>query len=643
MDRFARLPRRLCLLCLTCLLCQAVFAKDLSKFPDWNPEIYQTEFFLETKGSRNEAMRMWISRVEKDNKGDPSLPNVFGGKQIKLRDKESDVIAKLDSLDHLERAAAPVRWTKPVGYCERRSITCYHYSLYSYILKNDPRSCILLYFSDDEYNLERFCLVDRAVPFKPGEEFFLYPNVYPADGKLVGDKSVSNWKKDIAAWNALSEYEQYFCMLSLPLISRNGQEVFSVNPEPVTDPFADMSESQRILESDWHCSSREDFIKMIGDFNSRKGFTAPLYESLSWVVDYYPGKTAEEISCLECLSMENTASLFFVAQMKKKLGEYGLLAWENSRALAGLRWSIGAGWLTEREAMQYARPLIDELLDCYASWDDYLAHYVIGRGFDILLKCYDIFANQYYVFVDTLKYTREYESDDKAHQLTFHGIKFPAKKQNGNPVLSCNDAWYDPSELAAKWEKAYALSMKNYFDLQSGDIMELEYFCGMKSKVPCAALKRIEICEAKGMSDKDILPYYYMALDSMRKIIPGKRGLNSHYATYTNFYSAYLTKAFNVKDYDSVYVLLYDLGEEYSTRNKWLCHLYSLYYRLRMEETKSERKIKKFKKRIVELENQARDGNYITAEDDEAQQIVDHLGEILRRGVTVSFNKLEGE
>lgn len=90
-------------------------------------------------------------------------------------------------------------------------------------------------------------------------------------------------------------------------------------------------------------------------------------------------------------------------------------------------------------------------------------------------------------------------------------------------------------------------------------------------------------------------------------------------------------------------MLLYDLGEEYSTRNKWLCHLYSLYYRLRMEETKSERKNKKFKKRIVELENQTRDGNYITVEDDEAQQIVDHLGEILRNGVTVSFNKLEGE
>ena len=643
MDRFARLPRRLCLLCLTCLLCQAVFAKDLSKFPEWNPEIYQTEFVLDIKGGRNEAMRMWISRVEKDNKGDPSLPDVFGGKKIKLRDKESDVIAKLDSLDHLERAAAPVRWTKPVGYCETRRITCYHYSLHSYILKNDPRSCIFLYFSDDEYNLERFCLVYRAVPFKPGEEFFLYPDVYPADGRLVGDKSVSNWKKDIASWNALSEYEQYFCMLSLPLITRSCQEVFSVNPEPVQDLFADMSESQHILERDLHCHSKEDFIRMIGDLKRRKGFIAPWYEWLCELVDYYPGKTAEEISALECLELDDTASLFYVMQMKKKLGEYGLLAWENSRGLAGLRWSIGAGWLTEQEAMQYARPLIDEVLDCYDSWDDFLAHYAIGRGLDILLKCYDIFANQYYVFVDTLKYTRDYESMDKTHQLSFHGIKFPAKKQNGNPVLSCNDAWYDPSELAAKWEKAYALSQKDFYDLQTSEIMELEYFCGMKSKVPCAALKRIDICKAKGMSDKDILPYYYMALDSMRKIIPGKRGLNSNYKTYTNFYSAYLTKAFNAKDYNSVYVLLYDLGEEYSTRNKWLCHLYSLYYRLRMEETKSERKNKKFKKRIVELANQARDGNYITVEDDEAQQLVDHLGEILRNGVTVSFNKLEGE
>ena len=38
---------------------------------------------------------------------------------------------------------------------------------------------------------------------------------------------------------------------------------------------------------------------------------------------------------------------------------------------------------------------------------------------------------QYETLSNSLNYSRNYESVDKEHQLSFHGMKFPAKKQNG--------------------------------------------------------------------------------------------------------------------------------------------------------------------------------------------------------------------
>ena len=52
---------------------------------------------------------MRVSCIAQSKICDPYLPNVFAGQKIKLRDKEADVIAKLDSLPHLIRVADPVR------------------------------------------------------------------------------------------------------------------------------------------------------------------------------------------------------------------------------------------------------------------------------------------------------------------------------------------------------------------------------------------------------------------------------------------------------------------------------------------------------------------------------------------------------
>ncbi|MBQ9538260.1 MAG: DUF1266 domain-containing protein [Treponema sp.] len=618
------------LLPLLCLACPYAFAEGNAELPLWNPDKWASEFIYETKGNEYETTRMRICQVTNDPKWDPALPDVFGGKEIKLRDREAEVIAKLDSLTSLIRAAEPIRWTKDARHSADDEKICYHYSLHRYILKNTPTSCMILYFSNDECNLERFCLVTRKVPFTAGEEFFLYPNVYPETGRTVID-----WKADISSWNALTEYGRYFCMLSLPAIARNNLKVFSVNPEPTQKGSSHMTKSRQRLEGGWECYSRAELLDLIKRFNDDKGFHAPWYDYLRQFLRKYPGKTVEQISVLECLSMKDTACLFYIMQVEKKLGEYGLLAWDYGRLLTVLRWGIGAGWLSEQEAMQYARPLIDEILDCYASWEDYLAHYTIGRGLFALDSGYDIPVHLYGVLYDSLNYARNYETVDKEHQLSFRGAAFPAKKQNGNPVLSYNDVWYTPTSLAKEWERAYAISKKDPFYIKMQDAYELEMFCGTKQKIPCLAIKYIDLIEPKGLPPKEILSNYGIASSTLKKIVPEKQGIQSRYGMYVDFYGAYLSKLLELEDYQQLYWVLWDLDDE-NTTDSTLCLLYSFYYYVKAKDAKNQKKVMEYKQKAIDFYIRPSDKK-LTADDEEAQPIFDQLEEMLRRGIRVTF------
>lgn len=622
---------------LLCLLCQTVFSEEVSELPYWHNKITSTEFIYETKGDEYETTRMRVICIAQSKSGDPDLPNVFGGKKIKLRDKEADVIAKLDSLPHLLRAAEPVRWTQDFVSPDEVKIKCRHYSLHSYILKNNPTNCIFLYFSNDGYGLERFCLARREIPFTAGEEFFLYPNLYPGDDGIDNFCYVNDWKKEISAWNSLSEYEQYFCMLSLPLISANSLEAFSVNPEPDQNPFDDTCKSQGILEDGWGCHSKEDFIDLLERFHKQGGWHGPWYKRLRQYFDTYPGKSPEEISAIECLGVRNTTCLYFVMQMKEKLGEHGLLAWDYGRFLTVLRWGIAAGWISEQAAMQEARPIIDELLACYDSWEDYLAHYVIGRGLFALDNHDGVLNYEYDALLDTYKYARNYENVDKTHQLTFHGFKFPAQKQGGNPVLSYNDVWYSRSKSELQWENAYAIYKLDYDDLKKDYIKFLESFCAKNGKVPCLAIMLADVYAQNGYPVKKTMAAYESAAKLFRNALPERKGINSDSDLYRNFYGRYISYAFAAKDYERIYSALSDLDDEHTTSSQMMQFLYSLYYRGKMEGEKKQKNIDQYKQRIIDIYNGQREVP-LSIDDEEALQIFDSLGKILQENIVVSLD-----
>ena len=534
---------------------------------------------------------------------DARLPLYFQKKGINLRVEEKKVIPLMDSDKNFIKAAEPIRYSiNDFKQSAKGKKVTYNSSIYSYICKENPCYCIQLVFNDDDpdaIGLEIFDVYKRQTPFAAGEEFFFYPGI--------------SGKKDTTAWNAMSEYEQYFCMLSEPLIAYNTLDVFSINPEKTPrDGKGTQKVSEIVLERDWECHWRGDILELLEKYRTEEFGYVPMYNRLNALLDKYPKQTVEQISVLECLDILETTRLFYIKQMREKLGEYGMLAWDTGRLLAVLRWGIAVGWLSEYEAKQYAKPLIDKLLNAYWSWDDYIAHYVIGRGLFALSTGKDIEEYEYKALKSAYLSAPNYENINRKYQFSLRGIDFPAEYQNKNPVLTYDDVWYKQTADAKAWSEFNALSSDFYTfykkDLKSLSTQDelklasikkaLTSFYNKKKAIPCVSLLMIEYQELTSCPKEKLIKYYDMALESFKKAVPAKHGLNSGYELFRDFSMAYISRMLNAKDWKRLDAFLSYLDDE-NTTDEEMCALYGIYYFIRMKTETDNNKVTKYRKKAV--------------------------------------------
>ncbi len=292
----------------------------------------------------------------------------------------------------------------------------------------------------------------------------------------------------LEAWNNLSEDEKWFCLLSEPLMEQNSLSITSVNPEKYI-PIGKKSVSQQILENSWELYSRGDVLILIEDYRLRKLGHSVTYDKLKERLNQTTQKSVqaavEEIAIKDCMEFYLIVRSYFVAEMQNLLGEYGLLAWDYGRVLSILRWSIATGWFTEAEALELAKPFIDELINVYDSWEDYAVHYAFGRIFYAISDGKDYNAYLKEVLDCIKKYDIAVSEKDKGRVFSYHGTKFPGKKRNNNPILTYKDAVYKPSKEAANW----ILTMKeiNNKGSTATDAAKFAFFIPKKKNIPAAA------------------------------------------------------------------------------------------------------------------------------------------------------------
>lgn len=302
---------------------------------------------------------------------------------------------------------------------------------------------------------------------------------------LFADASIQMLK----SWNNLSEDEKWFCLLSEPLMEQNSLSIATVNPENYV-PVGKKSVSQQILENSWGLYSRGDVLILLEDYRLRRLGHSVTYNKLKERLNQTKQKSVqaavEELAIKECLQSYEIVRLYFVSEMQDILGEYGLLAWDYGRMLSILRWSIAAGWIPEAEALELAKPFIDELINAYDSWEDYAVHYAFGRVFYAVSdgKDYKSYLDTVLAFIK--KYDVTVSEKDKDKVFSYHGTIFPGKNRNNNRILTYKDAVYKPSKETVNWISVVKAENSND-GLTKSEISSLMSFLKKKKNIPAAA------------------------------------------------------------------------------------------------------------------------------------------------------------
>ena len=155
-----------------------------------------------------------------------------------------------------------------------------------------------------------------------------------------------------------------------------------INKFEVTAFYHGESATERckfILKDSWNITNYDQLMAQVLDLMANGQNKS--YTFLSELVDKNKGLSPIEIIKKECLTSYEGVRLFYVCQVKDRLGILGINAWDYARCLNLLRWGISAGYITEEEALQHAEAAVDFLTQQYQTWDDFFAHYIAGRQF----------------------------------------------------------------------------------------------------------------------------------------------------------------------------------------------------------------------------------------------------------------------
>lgn len=335
-------------------------------------------------------------------------------------------------------------------------------------------------------------------------------------------------KKNTASknWENLSEREQYICAFASNLAYLNNQDLDSLDP-------GYFSSARSVLKNSWGITNKQELLEKIEDLESYGH--AGAYKAILAIENLHPNLSVIEIAQKECLSPLEIVRLFFVRDMKDKIGEQGLEAWDKGRSLMLFRWALSAGYIDEEEAFEKMEPIVAKLIMNYSSWEDFISHYIAGRAF---FGLYD--GNSKSLVDKALTAASNVRRFMDVDSLTFQG--------NNKKKMVLTDAWYEQRKEALDFEDAFAISNTNSSEFDDSDKQKIEGFIKKYPNVPSLYTIAVSIENVIG-TNLDRFQLFQEA-DSVFALSSSK---NEH---YNSFYLAY---AYFLNYYNKPSIALYAL------------------------------------------------------------------------------------
>lgn len=290
-----------------------------------------------------------------------------------------------------------------------------------YVWKKDPRYTLRAVF-DGGYGTTRV---------SPGTLVNISVYRYASPRKaLSGDDSAERKLKSLASDDAFA----FACSASLVSINGGSHTDFS----GFSNTAANRTKYAGILRDSWDITTSAQLIDTVRDLsaNGQSGS----YRKLATLIAENPGMTIPEIIEKESLGSLDALRLFYVNGTMGRTGAHGIEAWDLGRCITILRWSAGTGLITEDTARSEIQPLAERIKKSYLSWEDYMTHYIMGRGFFGLTD-----SESLLLVSNALR-----DITDDARKISFDMVSFEGSGDKRG-ALSFDDAFYVPGEQEWPW------------------------------------------------------------------------------------------------------------------------------------------------------------------------------------------------
>lgn len=235
-------------------------------------------------------------------------------------------------------------------------------------------------------------------------------------------------------WERLPDIDRQICAFSCDFPAAYHYSVYTVKL------YTDMSPLS-VLRDNWNASNKQELIHQL-DLLYTRGHHGN-YNRLVALLDKYPGLSALEIAKKELLDDYETLRLHYVQETYEQAGSHGIEAWDYGRALYLIREGYELNWLTLADVHSLSARFLERCLNDYASWEDFMAHYALGRGW-YGLSDYEPAGSQ----KASLRITKKIRTEGFIPSLAMPG-------NNGdNPALAMETSLYEPSQEFLSWKQA---------------------------------------------------------------------------------------------------------------------------------------------------------------------------------------------
>lgn len=414
-------------------------------------------------------------------------------------------------------------------------IFCFEVHFYAFKLK------LFKFLFNRRSNLKRFILSISVI-------FFAF-NVFSKD---------INFAK-------MKEQDKIFCMLSCNSIELNDASNEELNPAKNNQETA-----LKILAENYEIYTYFNLQDRIDSILNNKTNNYTAFYKLQ------TEKAAETImdsAIQNGICFDNLCQYLYIPLINEKLGSTQIMAWNYGNALEILRWSIGAELITEEEAKELAAPFINSILNSFASYEDYLCHYILGAGFDSCKNYNDLSETtdqKYKAFISFIDKNQNYFP-----KKMFKGKLFIKKHKNQildfeNTLASIKEESIQNSDYFVI-EKIYQFFIKNYLAVSADSLtnQEIEYNFLPVAETPYyfevlgfLKLHQNRISECFALFKENEQLFGNIPNDSL---------------LYNNFYSLFALAAFTNNDFYETLNISNNISEDYADINE-IYHIMALSY-----------------------------------------------------------------